>query len=121
TLVEGGLRMVSGGTDNHLMMVDVRPKKLTGKAAEAALEEAGITTNKNMIPGDPEKPMVTSGLRIGTPAMTTRGMGPEEMKTVGSLILQVLDAPEDEALKQRVREEVRALCRRFPLYAHRLK
>lgn len=121
TLGEGGLRMVSGGTDNHLILVDVRPKKLTGKAAEEALEEAGITTNKNMIPGDPEKPMVTSGLRLGTPAMTTRGMGPEEMKIVGGLILEVLDAPEDDAMKKKVREEVRALCRRFPLYAHRLE
>ncbi len=120
TLGEGGLRLVSGGTDNHLILVDVRPKKLTGKAAEASLEEAGITTNKNMIPGDPEKPMVTSGLRIGTPAMTTRGMGPEEMKIVGNLIIEVLDRPDDEQLKRKVREEVRALCMRFPLYAHRL-
>jgi glycine hydroxymethyltransferase len=120
TLAEGGLRLVSGGTDNHLVLVDVRPKKLTGKAAEEALEEAGITANKNMIPGDPEKPMVTSGLRIGTPAITTRGMGPSEMEALGGLILEVLGRPEDAGLKQRVREEVRALCRRFPLYAHRL-
>src|SRR6202165_4846327 len=87
-LIEGGLRLVGGGTDTHLMLCDLRPKKLTGKVAEAALGKANITTNKNMIPGDPEKPFVTSGLRLGTPALTTRGMGAAEMETGGELILR---------------------------------
>ncbi|RMG11221.1 MAG: serine hydroxymethyltransferase [Deltaproteobacteria bacterium] len=120
TLVEGGLRLVSGGSDNHLVLCDLRPKGLTGKKAEKILEAAGITTNKNMIPGDPESPFVTSGLRLGTPAVTTRGLGPEEMETVGGFILEVLDHPDDEHVHRRVREAVRDLCRRFPLYAHRL-
>src|SRR5437868_2108153 len=120
-LIEGGLRLVAGGTDTHLMLCDLRPKKLTGKIAESALQRAHITTNKNMIPGDPEKPFVTSGLRLGTPALTTRGMGPSEMRTVARLILRVLDAPEDAAAHDRVRGEVRELCRSFPLYARRLR
>jgi len=119
-LIEGGLRLVAGGTDTHLMLCDLRPKKLTGKIAETALGKAGITTNKNMIPGDPEKPFVTSGLRLGTPALTTRGMGPAEMRTVAKLIVRVLDAPEDAGVHERVRGEVRELCRHFPLYAKRL-
>ncbi len=119
-LAEGGLRLVSGGTDNHLLLVDLRPKGLTGKVAEKALGAAGITVNKNMIPNDPERPMVTSGLRLGTPALTTRGMGEAEMARVAELILSVLDAPEDEARARSVREEVGRLCARFPLYAHRL-
>jgi glycine hydroxymethyltransferase len=119
-LLEGGLRLVAGGTDTHLMLCDLRPKKLTGKVAEAALERARITTNKNMIPGDPEKPFVTSGLRLGTPALTTRGMGPAEMKTVGRLILRVLEAPEDTAVAARVAGEVKDLCKQFPLYQQRL-
>jgi len=114
------LRLVAGGTDTHLMLCDLRPKKLTGKLAESALGKAGITTNKNMIPGDPEKPFVTSGLRLGTPALTTRGMGPSQMRTVAKLIVRVLDAPEDAAVHERVRGEVRELCRQFPLYAKRL-
>jgi len=119
-LIAGGLRLVAGGTDTHLMLCDLRPKKLTGKLAESALGKANITTNKNMIPGDPEKPFVTSGLRLGTPALTTRGMGPSEMMTVARLILRVLEAPEDAAVHERVRGEVRDLCRQFPLYAKRL-
>jgi glycine hydroxymethyltransferase len=119
-LLEGGLRLVAGGTDTHLVLCDLRPKKLTGKIAEAALQKAHITTNKNMIPGDPEKPFVTSGLRLGTPALTTRGMGPSEMKTVARLIVRVLDKPGDDAEIARVRGEVGELASHFPLYAKRL-
>src|SRR5947209_341266 len=119
-LIEGGLRLVAGGTDTHLILCDLRPKKLTGKLAEAALGKADITTKKHMIPGVPEKPFVTSGLRLGTPALTTRGMRPSDMRTVAKLIVRVLDAPEDAALHQRVRGEVRELRQKFPLYAKRL-
>jgi glycine hydroxymethyltransferase len=114
-----GLRLVSGGTDNHLMLVDLRPKGISGKAAEEALGRAGITVNKNMIPWDPEKPAVTSGVRIGTPALTTRGMGTREMTIVAALIGRVLDAPEDDAVLSRVRGEVRDLCAHFPMYEDR--
>ena len=116
-LLRGGLRLVSGGTDTHLMLVDLRPKKLTGKVAEEALGKAGITVNKNMIPWDPEKPMTTSGIRVGTPALTTRGMGPKEMALVAGLIGRVLDAPGDEAAVATVRGEVKELCAQFPMYA----
>jgi glycine hydroxymethyltransferase len=121
TLVEHGLAIVSGGTDTHLMLVDLRPKKLTGKVAEQSLEHAGITCNKNGIPFDPEKPTVTSGVRLGTPAATTRGFGPAEFRKVGELIVQVLDGlaanPDDNSKAERaVRAEVEALCRRFPIY-----
>jgi glycine hydroxymethyltransferase len=119
-LVAAGLRLVSGGTDNHLMLVDLRSKKLNGKIAEEALGKAGITVNKNMIPWDPEKPFVTSGIRVGTPALTTRGMGVAEMGQVASLIGRVLDAPADDASLSRVRGEVRELTRRFPLYPDRV-
>ncbi len=115
-LVGAGLRLVSGGTDNHLMLVDLRPKKLTGKIAEEALGRAHITVNKNMIPWDPEKPMTTSGIRIGTPALTTRGMRAAEMARVASLIGRVLDAPADGGVLERVRGEVKELCRQFPMY-----
>ena len=115
-LTRAGLRLVSGGTDNHLMLVDLRPKKLTGKVAEEALGRAGITVNKNMIPWDPEKPMTTSGVRVGTPALTTRGMGTAEMAKVAELIGRVLDAPADEKVLSTVRGEVLDLCRSFPLY-----
>lgn len=115
-LAEAGLRLVSGGTDNHLLLVDLRPRGITGKVAEEALGKAGITVNKNMIPHDPEKPTVTSGIRLGTPALTTRGMGPGEMATIANLISEVLDAPEDERKLARIRDEVFALARRFPLY-----
>ena len=121
TLVEGGLDIVTGGTDTHLVLVDLRPKGLTGKQAEESLDRAGITCNKNGIPFDPEKPTVTSGVRLGTPAGTTRGFGPAEFRQVGALIGRVLDGlaanPEDNAaVEQAVRAEVRALCRRFPIY-----
>ncbi len=119
-LAGAGLRLVSGGTDTHLMLVDLRPKKLTGKVAEEALGRAGITVNKNMIPWDPEKPMTTSGIRVGTPALTTRGMGVPEMALVARLIGRVLDAPGDEAALVRVRGEVRELCARFPMYQDRI-
>src|SRR5881275_951300 len=119
-LIEGGVRLVAGGTDTHLMLCDLRSKKLTGKVAEAALQRAHITTNKNMIPGDPEKPFVTSGLRLGTPALTTRGMGPSEMKVVARLIMRVLDKPDDEAEIGRVRSDVHELASHFPLYPKRL-
>ncbi len=118
-LKTAGLRLVSGGTDNHLMLVDLRPKKLTGKIAEEALGKAGITVNKNMIPWDPEKPMTTSGIRVGTPALTTRGMGAREMTIVAALIGRVLDAPTDEGVLSRVRGEVRGLCKQFPMYEDR--
>jgi len=118
-LKRAGLRLVSGGTDNHLMLVDLRPKKLTGKIAEEALGKAGITVNKNMIPWDPEKPMTTSGIRVGTPALTTRGMGAREMSIVAALIGRVLDTPTDEKLLAKVREEVRELCAHFPMYRDR--
>jgi glycine hydroxymethyltransferase len=121
TLIEGGLAITTGGTDNHLMLVDLRPKKLTGKASEHSLEEAGITCNKNGIPFDPEKPAITSGIRLGTPAGTSRGFGPAEFKQIGQMIVRVLDGlvvnPEDNsAVEKTVREEVRALCKRFPVY-----
>lgn len=121
-LVKGGLDIVSGGTDCHMILVDLRPKKLTGKVADLALEHAGITTNKNAVPNDPEKPMVTSGLRIGTPAGTTRGFGPAEWKEIGGFILEVLDGvakngPENnQAVEKAVREKVKKLCARFPIY-----
>ena len=121
TLRTNGLEIISGGTDTHLMLVDLRPKGVTGNVAEDALERAGITCNKNAIPNDPEPPARTSGLRLGTPAGTTRGFGPEEFKRVGELIIEVLDAlaanPDGNAeVEPRVRAEVKALCQRFPIY-----
>src|SRR5579862_1771976 len=121
TLVDRGLAIVSGGTDTHLMLVDLRPKKLTGKIAEQSLEHALITCNKNGIPAAPEKPTVTSGIRLGTPAGTTRGFGTAEWRQIGGLIGDVLDGlathPEDNgAVEAKVRTEVAALCRRFPIY-----
>jgi glycine hydroxymethyltransferase len=115
-LTTHGLRIVSGGTDNHLMLVDLRPRGLTGKVAELALGQAGITANKNMIPFDPEKPMVTSGVRLGTPALCSRGMGPADMRTVGDLIAKALAAPDDAAHLARVRAEVRDFASQFALY-----
>ncbi|WP_299617351.1 serine hydroxymethyltransferase [Pelagibius sp.] len=116
-----GFDIVTGGTDTHLMLVDLRPKGLTGVVAEESLDRAGITCNKNGIPFDPEKPTVTSGIRLGTPAATTRGFGVEEFRTVAALIGRVLDGlaanPDDNSgVEQAVREEVRALCARFPIY-----
>ena len=120
-LQKAGLRLVSGGTDNHLMLVDLRPKKLTGKIAEAALGKAAITVNKNMIPFDPEKPMVTSGIRIGTPALTTRGMKEAEMARVGALIGEALDYAADDAYLEKLKSQVHELAHAFPLYASRLR
>ena len=111
-----GFRLVSGGTDTHLFLVDVGKRNLTGKVAEKALDAAGITVNKNAIPFDPNPPMVTSGLRIGTPAVTTRGMGEAEMKTIAGWIADVLDAPEDAAVQVRVRGKVKELTAAFPPY-----
>ena len=122
TLTAGGLDIVSGGTDTHLVLVDLRPKALTGNVAERALERAGLTCNKNGIPYDPEKPMVTSGVRLGTPAGTTRGFGRAEFRTVGELIVEVLDGlasngqSGNDVVETSVRERVDALCRRFPIY-----
>jgi glycine hydroxymethyltransferase len=115
-LVAAGFRLVSGGTDNHLMLVDVFSKGITGKVAEAALDKAGITVNKNAIPFDPNPPMVASGIRIGTPAVTTRGMGEAEMDTIAELITRALTAPTDDRALAMVRTEVETLCRKFPLY-----
>lgn len=116
-LMSHGFHIVSGGTDNHLMLVDLRSKNLTGKVAEEALDQAGITVNKNTVPRETQSPFVTSGIRIGTPAVTTRGMGTAEMAVVASLINEVLAAPADAANHARVRDAVHALTRRFPLYA----
>ena len=121
SLAERGLAIVSGGTDSHLMLVDLRPKQLTGRVAEQALERAGITCNKNGIPFDPEKPTVTSGIRLGSPAATTRGFGQAEFRQVGELIVEVLDGlrangEANAAVEAAVRQKVRALCGRFPVY-----
>ena len=116
TLIERGLRIVSGGTQSHVMLVDLRPKGLTGKQAEDLLGRAHMTCNKNGIPNDPQKPMVTSGIRLGTPAMTTRGFGADEARLTANLIADVLDKPDDEARIAEVREKVAALTRRFPVY-----
>ena len=116
TLIERGLRIVSGRTESHVMLVDLRPKSITGKEAERILGEAHITVNKNAIPNDPEKPFVTSGIRVGSPAMTTRGFTEVEAKIVGNLMADVLDNPHDAANIARVREQVSALTKRFPVY-----
>ena len=116
TLIERGLRIVSGRTESHVMLVDLRAKRITGKAAEAVLGRAHITCNKNAIPNDPEKPFVTSGIRLGSPAMTTRGFGTSEAVKVGNLIADVLDAPDDESRLAAVRAQVAELTSRFPVY-----
>jgi glycine hydroxymethyltransferase len=122
SLKSKGLDIVSGGTDNHLMLVDLRPKRLTGKVAEIALGRAHITCNKNGIPFDPQKPMVTSGVRLGTPAGTTRGFGVAEFRQIGDMIVEVLDvlsqkgSDEDSMVEAAVREKVKALVKRFPIY-----
>lgn len=120
-LLENGFDIVTGGTDTHLMLVDLRPKGLTGKAAQATLDLAGITCNKNGVPFDPEGPMITSGIRLGSPAATTRGFGPTEFRQVGEMITRVLDSlaanPDDNsAVEKQVRGEVLTLCHRFPIY-----
>ena len=122
TLKADGLDIVSGGTDTHLMLVDLRPKKATGRPTEKALDRAGITTNKNSVPFDTEKPAITSGIRLGTPAGTTRGFGPAEFKEIGKLIVEVVDAVSkngddgDPAVEASVAERVGVLCKRFPIY-----
>jgi glycine hydroxymethyltransferase len=115
-LTSAGIRLVSGGTDNHLMLADVFSKGVTGKAAEAALDKAGITVNKNAIPFDQNPPMVASGIRIGTPAVTTRGMRQPEMDLIAEYISRVLASPEDDRVLSAVKSEVRQLCKKFPLY-----
>jgi glycine hydroxymethyltransferase len=119
-LVAGGFRLVSGGTDNHLMLVDVFSKGVTGKAAEAALGKAAITVNKNTIPFDQNPPMVASGIRIGTPAVTTRGMREPEMDLIGEYLIRALSAPDNDTVLGQIRVEVEKLCRKFPLYPERL-
>ena len=121
-MLKRGLEVVSGGTDTHLVLVDLRPKQLTGKAAEKSLENAGITCNKNGVPFDPESPFVTSGIRLGTPAGTSRGFGVEEFKLVGNLIGDVLDGlsnnPDDNSLvENEVKQKVKSLCEKFPIYS----
>jgi glycine hydroxymethyltransferase len=121
TLQQGGLDIVTGGTDNHLVLVDLRPKGLTGNITEEALERAGITCNKNGVPFDPEKPTVTSGVRLGTPAGTTRGFGTDEFKFIGEKIVEVLDGlaanrEDNSAIENKVRLEIEDLCQRFPIY-----
>jgi glycine hydroxymethyltransferase len=116
TLIARGLRIVSGRTESHLMLVDLRPKNLTGKEAEIVLGQAHITCNKNGIPNDPQKPMVTSGIRLGTPAMTTRGFREDEAELVGNLIADVLDKPADASNIATVRDKVAMLTAKFPVY-----
>jgi glycine hydroxymethyltransferase len=115
-MVECGLRLISGGTDNHLMLVDLRPAGITGKDAEKLLEEVGITVNKNAIPNDPESPFVTSGIRVGSPAMTTRGFTEGDAHTVGCLIAQTVFARDDAAKLANIKEEVETLLAKHPLY-----
>ncbi len=122
TLIQGGLAIVTGGTDSHVVLVDLRPKRVTGKLAEASLERAGITANKNAIPFDPEKPAITSGIRLGSPAATTRGFGKEEFETIGLMINEVLDGlsqsndGSNHSAEAAVQARVRSLCARFPIY-----
>ena len=122
TLVEEGIEIVSGGTDTHLALVDLRPKKLTGKDAEASLERAGLTCNKNGVPFDPEKPWVTSGVRLGTPAGTTRGFKEKEFELIGNLIGDVLDGlqknlHDNSETEKKVKSKVLDLCKKFPIYS----
>src|SRR5262249_34718928 len=118
-LAERGFRIVSGGTDTHLFLLSLVDRDVTGKAAQVSLERAGITTNKNMVPFDPRKPAVTSGLRIGTPAVTTRGLREAEMREIAGLVARALERHGDVATLDAIRGEVEALCRRFPLYPGR--
>lgn len=117
TLKERGFTIVSGGTDNHLMLVDVRPQNLTGKVAEHLLDDIGVTANKNAIPFDPTSPFVTSGIRLGTAALSSRGFNTEDMKEVGSIIADALTNPDNEEIKDALRARVAALCAKYPLYA----
>lgn len=120
-LQERGMRIVSGRTDSHLFLVDLRAKKITGKDAEAALGRAHITVNKNAIPNDPEKPFVTSGVRIGSPAMTTRGFKEIEAEQLANLIADVLDNPRDDGNLARIATEVKKLCDRYPVYGETVR
>jgi glycine hydroxymethyltransferase len=120
TLKKAGFRLVSGGTDTHLMLVNLTDKNITGKEAEEALDKAGITVNKNTIPFETRSPFITSGIRIGSPALTTRGMKEKEMELIGSFIVRVLKNVKDEECFKKVKEEVRELCLKFPFYSHRL-
>jgi glycine hydroxymethyltransferase len=120
TLMAGGFRLTSGGTDNHLMLIDLRQSELTGKVAQETLDKARITVNKNAVPFDTRSPFVTSGIRIGTPAVTSRGMKEKEMETIGDLIARALSYVGDDAALRAVAEEVGALCKQFPVYPHRL-
>lgn len=116
SLAEEGMSLVSGGTDTHLLLVDLTPLKITGKEAQIALDEASITVNKNTIPYDTQSPFVTSGIRLGTPALTTRGMGKSEMKEIGSMIAKICKSPKDLELQKKVKQEVLAMTAKFPLY-----
>lgn len=120
SLTESGFEILTGGTDNHVVLIDLRKQPITGQEAENALGAVEITVNKNMIPFDERPPMVTSGIRIGTPALTTRGMGIAEMKQIGSMIAKVLRAPNDESVRSKVRGEVHELAKRFPIYNARI-
>jgi len=119
-MLENGVNLVSGGTDTHLLLIDLRETELTGKIAEDTLELAGITVNKNAVPFDPLPPMVTSGIRIGTPAITTRGMKEAEMEVIAGLIKEALDNTENEKVLSRIKGEVKELCKKFPMYSDRL-
>lgn len=119
-LSETGLKLVSGGTDTHLVLVDLRETELTGKIAEETLEQAGITVNKNAIPFDPHPPAVTSGIRIGTPAVTTRGMKEKEMESIAEFIIKAMNNPGNEKILSGIKDDVRELCNQFPIYRHRL-
>jgi glycine hydroxymethyltransferase len=110
-----GMRVVSGGTDNHIVLVDLSPQGITGKDAEEALWSAGISVNRNTIPFDPKPPVITSGIRMGTPAVTTRGFGVEHMKRIASFIAKVLSSAGDKQVQKQVRQEVREMCRKFPI------
>jgi glycine hydroxymethyltransferase len=118
-LLDEGFRLVSGGTDNHLMLLDLRDTELTGKKAQESLDLARITTNRNTVPFDPRSPFVTSGVRIGTPAVTTRGMKEGEMREIAGFIARSLAAPDDAAVLAAVAHDVETLCRRFPIYPDR--
>jgi len=118
-LQQRGFKLITGGTDNHLILVDVRPKGLTGLEAEKALDEVGITVNKNAIPFDPKPPRITSGIRLGTPAVTTRGMGKKEMQWLAEVIDYVLTCKGNQIIQEKAREIVKDLCFRFPIYQER--
>jgi glycine hydroxymethyltransferase len=120
-LVKRGFRVVSGGTDSHVFSIDLRRKSITGKDTETVLGKAGITVNKNTIPFDPEKPFITSGVRLGTPAVTTRGMKEKEMEKIAGWINDAVEFRSDEKVLKRLRRDVEALCKKFPLYAQRLR